>query len=426
MTKIQFEEYLDNLFQANNINSKEDLTDSLVYEIGVKFKQIPNGFKSWNWLNKKLFEYKTSGEGLRSFVKDCQYKDGTIEENSMVLKQYKVPEEVTDEEKIARYEEKIRQLQIQQVKTRAANSEYRKNIRTDAYQQMFEEAVKEGIKKTISMSSPIFKKNKKIEKLSLNPTEGVLLISDWHYGEKFENYYSKYDTEIAKKRINKVLYDTINLCKRNNTTVLNVLNLGDMFAGMIHVTNRIEAEYDVITQVMQVSELLANFLYVLGQNIPTVTYRSCLDNHSRLSKDYKEHVEKENVGRLIDFWLEERLKNQNSNVKIVKDNIDENIGKFKLQNGKNFVFAHGHLDQINSVFQTMTGLTQEFIHYCALGHYHTGKFKEYNGFRVIVNGSMVGSDPYAFNKRLFSEPSQTLLIFDDQNLYDCRISCDIR
>ena len=37
--------------------------------------------------------------------------------------------------------------------------------------------------------------------------------------------------------------------------------------------------------------------------------------------------------------------------KIIEDNIDRGIGMFKLENGKNIVFAHGHRDSTNTALQ---------------------------------------------------------------------------
>ena len=175
---------------------------------------------------------------------------------------------------------------------------------------------------------------------------------------------------------------------------------------------------------MKVSEILSKLLADLSSEFEIVTYRSCADNHSRINKNYNEHIEAENLGRIIDFYLMERLKN--TQVELVFDNIDNNIGKFKLENNKTFCFVHGHLDNVNQIFQNMVGMTKEFVDYVGMGHFHTGKYKEFNGCRVIVNGSLKGVDEYALNHRLFSQPSQTLLIFDNDNLIDCRINLDIK
>ena len=59
-----------------------------------------------------------------------------------------------------------------------------------------------------------------------------------------------------------------------------------------------------------------------------------------------------------------------------------------------------------------------------LGHYHSEKAKSFQGAKVFVNGSIVGTEQYALSKRLFSNPSQTLLIFKENSLNN--ISIDLK
>ena len=49
-----------------------------------------------------------------------------------------------------------------------------------------------------------------------------------------------------------------------------------------------------------------------------------------------------------------------------------------------------------------------------LGHYHHFYSEESNDMNVVVNGSIVGCDPYANKLRLKSEPMQVLIVFDDK------------
>mgnify|MGYP002626366149 CR=1 FL=1 len=69
-------------------------------------------------------------------------------------------------------------------------------------------------------------------------TEALLLISDWHYGICIENCYNSYNPEIAIERINQLKSIVIKKCKNENVKTLNVLNLGDMISGIIHLPDR--------------------------------------------------------------------------------------------------------------------------------------------------------------------------------------------
>ena len=56
------------------------------------------------------------------------------------------------------------------------------------------------------------------------------------------------------------------------------------------------------------------------------------------------------------------------------------------------------------------------MEYMVLGHWHKRYTDENLGIEQIGVGSLCGTDEYAKNKRLFSKPTQTLLVFDSDGL----------
>jgi len=102
------------------------------------------------------------------------------------------------------------------------------------------------------------------------------------------------------------------------------------------------------------------------------------------------------------------------------DNIDAGVGMFKV-NGKTFMFAHGHEDKKSSVVQDMIGLTNEWVNCIFLAHYHNAAEHTFQNCKVYVNGSIMGTDTYAYGRRLFSEPEQKLLVFDGNNIIDINV-----
>ena len=245
------------------------------------------------------------------------------------------------------------------------------------------------------------------------------MIGDWHYGALVDNFYNKYDTRIAVERVAKLKEEVLNYCRIMGVKKLNVLNLSDNFEGNIHVSCRVSSEIDIVTQIMQVSELIAEFLKDVSLEVETVNYRSVLDNHSRANKKYNEHIEKENFSRLIDFYLKNRLKD--TRVNLIFDNIDENIGLFNLDNGKSVAFVHGHLDKKDKVLVDLSIATNKIIDYVCLGHYHDAKSYSTGSSKTFINGTLKGVDSYALNNRLFSKPSQTLLVFDNENIINFEV-----
>ena len=90
------------------------------------------------------------------------------------------------------------------------------------------------------------------------------------------------------------------------------------------------------------------------------------------------------------------------------------------------IFAHGHQDGRNSSYQNFIGLTQQWVDYICLAHYHNPASKDFQGCKVFINGSIVGTEQYAFGKRLFAKPSQKLLIFrkDSKTIQDIDINLE--
>lgn len=401
MTKNEFDKYIFSLNKQPGEFTKDE-----IYELGKIYRDVEG--KRWQYL-ADLVGWE-SGEKLRLYIKNRLSREGGLESQNMFAKvENRIIDSESDEELNVELDEKLRKIFKEQQKYRDIMTSYRRTLRDEARIELMQDAIKQSTKELATLPKVKYEQSSKI-----NTSEAVLLLSDLHIGVECDNFYNKYNTEIASQRLSKLVSDTIKYCDRNNVKRLNVCNLGDLIHGVIHINARIEQGMDVISQVMTAGELLAEALNLLQKAAPEVIYRSVTDNHSRVVANKGEHLEKENFYRLIDWYLKERLKN--SNIIFKDDNIDMGIGMFTLLNSKKIVFVHGHEDSINQAIQNFIGATKEFIDYIAMGHYHCEKVKSFQGARVIVNGSIVGTEQYALSKRLFSKPSQILMIFENNNL----------
>ena len=314
-------------------------------------------------------------------------------------------------------------LYKQQTKTRDVLNEYRRNMREEARIEELKKSIQEAAKSVetyVSMPMSIcFDKDK-------SSAEAILLLSDWHIGVLVDNFYNRFNQHIAEYELDTLVKQVVSYCNTLNVGRLNVINMGDLIHGGIHTNARIEQEFDVVTQVEVAGQLMYKVLAGLEQAAPVVTYRSCSDNHSRLMPNKSEHIEKENFGRLIDWWVEAKLEQGHHSIIVKRDNLDFGLGRFDLLNGKKVAFAHGHEDNINQVYQNFTGATREFIDYALLAHYHNPKEKAFQDCKVIVNGSLVGTEQYALSKRLFCSPTQKLLVFVGDDLIDISVDVNTR
>ncbi len=406
MTKSEFLDYVLSFHKtAGNYTNDE------IYQIGMEHKKLLKEEKNWTEVGQ-LIGWVGTGESLRSFVNSRMRREGILPKNNKVLTD-KTVEEVSGDDLVKLKEDLIKQQQ----KTRDEWTTYRSMLREDSRIDSLKDAVKFTVDRLNKLPKVAYTSTKKTK----NPKEAILMLSDLHIGVNCDNFYNTYNVAVATKRLEKVVNDTIKYCTENNVETLNVINLGDMIHGLIHTNARIDQEIDTVDQIMVASELVASTLNSLQKAAPKIIYRSVIDNHSRAVADKHQAIESENFNKIMNWFLQERLKNTDIMFKF--DNIDDGIGKFTLKNGKKVMFAHGHQDNINQAFQHFVGASKEFIDYVLLAHYHSEKAKTYNGIKVIVNGSIVGTEQYALSKRLFGTPSQTLLIFDGFNLLN--ISLDL-
>ena len=248
--------------------------------------------------------------------------------------------------------------------------------------------------------------------------ELTLLISDWHYGIEIDNYFNKYDREIAKRRIQQLQDEVIEIIEKENLTHLNVLNLGDLIAGRIHLPLRLNSRVDVITQIMEVSELLAEFLFNISQHVNSLDYYSTLDNHSRLEPNLSDSMDLETLVRITDWFLKERLKY--ANINIHNNEFADDIITFTINNyGYKIAGVHGHKDKPNKIIDSLSMFTQGHQDVICAAHYHHFSSEEKNETLLLSNGSLMGTDDYACNLRLNAKPSQVAFLSTHQSVCKC-------
>ena len=293
--------------------------------------------------------------------------------------------------------------------------EYNKILASDARAEHLVEKLIEAAKiAPLQNYSEMFEFNN-----SYSDEEAVLLLSDWHYGQVSDNIWNTYNVNICKERVTK-LFDKVSYAlQKHSIKTLHIVLLGDFVNGSIHTTCRVASEENTCDQLMHVSELLANFINALSVYVDNVNVYSTYGNHARTIQNKEDSIHSDNLERVIPWWIAQRLqKNKKVNV------VDSEYYEFIYFNvcGYNVVCSHGDLDQfknlgttVNSLFSKKYGKT---IDYTFSGDkHHLESFEQFDIESTLV-GSLCGSDEFANNKRLYSNPMQTLCIFtpDDGKL----------
>ena len=309
-------------------------------------------------------------------------------------------------------EEKKKELSILKIQYQDQKREYNKYLRADARWQHLLDVMKDSI-----VQLPKIEQNE-IKKVD-GDTEASLILSDWHLGLECKNHWNTFNKEVALDRVSKLKRKVVNYCSLHNVKILHIEILGDMVNGFIHLGNRVEAEEDVISQVMFCSEVVSNLILDLSQCVEQVMVHSVNGNHGRVSPNKNESIETENFERLITWYMQSRLSNL-SNVKIYENEFDDTISFYTIKD-KNIFSVHGHLDSLGDVVNRFTRMFKVTVDEVHLGHFHTYYEKDDYGSTVVVNGTLSGVDTYAKNIRKTGEPMQVLRIYGDEDVCTYKI-----
>lgn len=253
--------------------------------------------------------------------------------------------------------------------------------------------------------------------------EAIVVFSDWHYGMKTANIFNEYNTDICRERVRQTVEKMKKRILLHQCKQLHVVILGDLLHGAIHTSARVASEELVCEQLMHVSEILAQAIYELSMYAESTKVYMTYGNHARTVQNKNDSIHRDNMEKIINWWLIERFKNDEA-IEVMPVSEHE----FILLNvcGHRFVASHGDLDTVNTSPRLLPVLFQKTfgcdIEYILLGDkHHRESFNEL-GVTAMLCGALCGTDDYANDKRLYSTPSQMLLIVNK----DCGVDAEYR
>lgn len=264
-------------------------------------------------------------------------------------------------------------------------------------------------------------------KLSFNPGEqysvgkdgcnASILISDIHDGILIDNTINYYDKSIVEERMAQLGDKVLDICALHKVESLNVELCGDLIAGAIHTSIRVEQEEDLISAIIHVSEVLSAFIARLSSVIQEVNVYCVCGNHARVKSRLSDNVNRENYERLIFEYIKLRVPDVN-----VYQNGWEDFLKYEI-NGRKIAVVHGDKDTVDNIRSHCCNLFGEVIDEVHMGHIHHFNIKDDNGTMIVVNGSVMSTDSYALRNRQVVKPYQIMRIYGEN---DCtyRITLD--
>ena len=184
-----------------------------------------------------------------------------------------------------------------------------------------------------------------------------------------------------------------------------------MIAGNIHLQLRLNSRIDVLSQTMWVSEIIAEFLNDLQSEIPSISYASVCDNHSRIDPNKNDSLSLESLCRITDWYLRERV----PTIQYIDNRFGQDIATFNIL-GHEIACVHGNKDKQSSAIGTLNNFTATHYDLICTAHEHHFSANEDSDTLLIANGSLMGTDDHAFDLRKNSIPSQNLIIINKHDV----------
>ncbi|MBO5970249.1 MAG: metallophosphoesterase [Clostridia bacterium] len=377
-----------------NWNKRPDeMEEEYIYRIGLAKEQIGSWQDVADILNEQLgHEYTESKyrKQFQTFQKMLAANQRTIDTSCFV-------DDLT--EKTAEYEKAAQ-------KYRDQRNAYTAHLREEARRENVFDLLRESADRLADLR-PLTASVKASE---TGDDELVVVLSDWHYGMKTENIWNRYNKEVFWHRCGELLTETEKIVLSVNPAVLHVVLLGDMCHGAIHTSARVESDEHVSTQLMEVSEYLADFIAHLANMVTYTDVYCTYGNHMRAVQNKKDSIHEDNFEKIIPWWLTARF-DRRDDIHVINDPDNYEFIMFNAC-GRRFCATHGDLDSVkgsgkvlNTLFAKKFGST---IDYLILGDKHHEETLSGTGIRTIGVGSLCGTDDYGNTNRLYDTPSQTV------------------
>lgn len=247
----------------------------------------------------------------------------------------------------------------------------------------------------------------------------AICISDFHLGSNNDNYFGKFNSDIAAERLQKYFDSIIEIQNVHKSENAYVLLLGDLLNGEIHFTTQLENRENLTEQVQKCAELLSDFIYRLSRTFKNVYVNGVAGNHSRTS--FKDQVLRNNrLDNLIPWYMKAALGHVDNVQFVDKDNYDSTIAMVKIRNHE-YWMVHGDFDSYTqdgvSKLVMMFGFKPTGIFY---GHLHKCSYDDICGVKIIRSGSFAGTgDDYCVSKRIFGNASQMVVVLNDKGVQAC-------
>lgn len=312
---------------------------------------------------------------------------------------------ISTDEALFELEQKRVEAEKATVRLRDQRREYKKDIRDVARVEKIHDDLRAEMQRLAEVKPMI----RDWTPYKASDREGLVVLSDWHFGMTADNYWNTFNPEVFYQRVSYLKEKVIQYGLENNIKKLHVATLGDMVSGFIHETIRIENAENTAVQTMRVSEVISEFVNALSEYF-VIEYYNVRGNHDRITPKKNLSLASESFMDIIHWYVQSRLEN-NKNVTFHKNEIDEEICTIRIFD-QLLYGVHGHKDRPQSVVENLTLMTGVKPSAILMAHRHHHFEKEVHGVDIIQNGCLGGIEEFAKDIRTTSKAHQKFMVFE--------------
>lgn len=259
----------------------------------------------------------------------------------------------------------------------------------------------------------------------------LLLLTDHHIGARFTleemGGLNAYDIEEYSRRLKYVVRKTIRLTRGRPDLVVPEIVVflgGDMIDGLIHDSIERNADAAPADQVVIGSWLLAQAIGELAANFERVRVVCAPGNHGRIRKPHEMEAVTQNFDTLLYVLCRQHLRRQQN----VSWQIPREWWAYAELEGHGVLCLHGHVGvkgvSGNATFpgyglrraadnlQHIQRRLNQPARYIVMGHFHSYFCTSHEEGLLVINGSIMGSNPYALAGGFPYRPAvQVLMLF---------------
>lgn len=312
-------------------------------------------------------------------------------------------------------DEKKRELEKERKKLQTEKLEYNRWLRENARDEMITEQIVNAVRSLEPLTIPetrIVKEN--------TVKEGILVLSDCHYGVEFDikglfgETLNAYSPEIFHQRMWYLFNKICDIIEKEKFDTIHIWECGDSIDSILRLTSQLmKLRYGILESTVKYANFLAEWLNRLSEKVNIKLQIVKRSNHCqlRICGAPKNAFPDEDMSVVITEIIKSRLEN-NPNIEIIENPTGY---PFQLICGEYNVLAiHGEVKDLGKAIDDFGRSYKMPIDYLIGGHkHHRENIETGIDCEAISVGSIIGVDSYGLSLNKTSNASATFLVFEE-------------